>query len=68
MKEGEATSEIEVVRYRMNLVKSSNHALGMVVVVVVGLRGIEEVTVFPVPAYLTAGDSCANPIEGGSYL
>jgi len=30
--------------------------------------GIEEVDRFPVPAYLTAGDSCANPMEGGSYL
>jgi hypothetical protein len=31
------------------------------------LRGIEEVDDVPVPAYLTAGESCANPTEGGSY-
>lgn len=35
---------------------------------VLGPRGIDEVDRFPVPAYLTAGDSCANPMEGGSYL
>jgi len=33
-----------------------------------GLRGIEEVGRSPVPAYLTAGDSCANPMEEGLYL
>jgi len=32
------------------------------------LRGIDEVPGSPTPAYLTAGDSCANPMEGGSYL
>jgi len=30
------------------------------------LRGIEEVDDVAVPAYLTAGESCANPTEGGS--
>lgn len=63
----------------LHLAEPSSHALKVVVVVVgvvvvavvVGLgvlRGIEEVTVFPVPAYLTAGDNCAKPTAGGSYL
>jgi len=42
--------------------------LDYALVVVQELTGIEEVDKFPVPAYLTAGDSCANPMEGGSYL
>lgn len=45
----------------------SNHALEVVTVELGSPSGIEEVGEVPVPAYLTAGDSCANPTEGGLY-
>jgi len=51
-----------------SLIDPSDYALEDALEEVWGLRGIEEVDRFPVPAYLTAGDSCANPMEGGSYL
>ena len=57
---------MRVVRYHSNLIEGFEDYAPEVVNVDV-LRGIEEVDDVPVPAYLTAGESCANPTEGGSY-
>jgi len=54
---------MHVVRYHSNLIEALHYAPEVVDVD----RGIEEVDDVPVPAYLTAGESCANPTEGGSY-